>query len=363
MPSRAWRTARTWLRAADTWVLSYTNLASLALVSGLLLSTLAWAAPARAQQAVTIATLQIGIWPEYDRPSVLVILDGQLASGVALPAEVAVHLPAAAKAPNAVAVTAADGNLVTAPYTTTTAASGDIIITFLADSAAFRVEYYDPALVVSGDARSYAFRWQSDYAIGSVSLKVQEPSGAHDLKGQPALTAAGAGSDGLNYYTASLGALSGGGTVSLDLSYAKSGSALSATAIGPAVTTGSVASAPAATKVGLAGNWPWIAVIAVLGLALVGGGVTLYLRQSRPARGSTSSTRRARRAPSRAPQTVANQSGLAADAAAPSAAPAITKVVSSATVEAAPASFCTQCGQRHQPGDRFCRKCGAPVRE
>ncbi len=357
MASRTWRAARAWFLATNA--LRYTKLPSLALASGLLLFGLAWPAPARAQQAITIASLQIGIWPEYDRPTVLVILDGQLAAGVTLPAEVSLHLPAAAKAPNAVAVTAPDGNLVTAPYTTTTAASGDIIVTFLANMAAFRVEYYDPALVVSGDSRSFSFRWQSDYTIGIVSLKVQEPSGAHDLKGQPALTAAGAGGDGLNYYTASLGALARGGTVSLDVSYAKTGSQLSATAIGPTITGGT----PAVATGGLPANWPWMAGSALLGLALVGGGVTWYWRNNRPAGGSRT-TRHARRAPRRAPQTVAKRPAPAvAEAAISTAAPAITKFDSGATIKDAPASFCSHCGQRHQPGDRFCRKCGTPVRE
>ena len=362
MLSRAWRAARTWLRAADVLELRNTCLVGLALVTGLLFTTLTWAAPVRAQQAISIATLQIGIWPEYDRPSVLVILDGQLSAGVALPAQVSLHMPAAAKAPNAVAVTAPDGNLVTAPYTTTTVSSGDIIITFQASTAAFRLEYYDPGLIVSGDARSFAFRWQSDYAIGAATLKVQEPAGAHDLKGQPALTAVGAGGDGLNYYTASLGALARSSTVSLDLSYAKSGNALSATAIGPTVTGGTPATAPAATTSGLPSTWPWIAGGAVLGLALVSGGVTLYLRQNRPAR-SSRSTRRARRAPSRASQTAASRSGPPVADVAVSAAPATTKLEAGTTIKDAPTSFCTHCGQRHQPGDRFCRKCGTPVRE
>ena len=50
-----------------------------------------------------LASLNIEIWPEYDRPAALVILRGALAEGVKLPAAVTLRLPAASGGPGAVA--------------------------------------------------------------------------------------------------------------------------------------------------------------------------------------------------------------------------------------------------------------------
>jgi len=123
--------------------------------------------------------------------------------------------------------------------------------------------------------------------------------------------------------------------VSLALSYQKSGNTLSAAMVNAG--SGSSASAPQP-----GGTLPWVIGSAALGLALVGGGVTWYLRRKPAGRAKTRGGRAARRARAeRAP-----------------AKPAVPGAAS-----AAGAGFCTQCGQRHRPGDRFCRQCGAPVRE
>ena len=59
-----------------------------------------------------LASLNIEIWPEYDRPAALVILRAALAESVKLPATVTLKLPAASGGPSAVAhSTTADGNL------------------------------------------------------------------------------------------------------------------------------------------------------------------------------------------------------------------------------------------------------------
>jgi len=358
----------------------------LALAIGLLLSAVARPVAAQAQAAITLASLQVSIWPEFDRPSSLVIIEGQLAPSVALPAQLQVRIPAAAKAPNAVAMTDPSGNLLQLAYTTA-AAGGDIIIEFTTSSAGFRVEYYDPALVISGSARSYTFRWQTDYPAAAAVLRVQEPSGATNVVGQPALTPAGAGEYGLNYDTASLGALTAGAAVSLDLRYVKSSPALSATEVaaagGSSATAGRNGAATPAAASGSA-SLPWVVGSAVVGLALVGGGAAWYWRSGRPGRGrakgrrSARAVRRPRAEPAGAAQGAAQRAlrpGAAAEKAAIAAekalgaadiaeiAPAATKRADSTTIETGSARFCTQCGQRHLPGDRFCRQCGTPVRE
>ncbi len=344
-PTRASRPNRRW----------HLFLAVIAVLAGTTL-----AAPVRAQQAVSLASLQISIWPEYDRPASLVILDGVVASGVALPAPLTVRMPAAAITPSAVATTGANGSLLQATYTT--AADGeDIIIKFTTTSAAFRVEYYDPGLVVSGDTRSFAFRWKSDFAVAQASVRVQEPVGASSLTGQPALTPAGTGEFGLSYDTLNLGALPAGGIVSEDIRYTKSGSTLSVAAVAPPT-----APAQPAVVAGGTPRWlPGVLAAGALGLAAAGGGAFWYTRwgakRQPAARRSARPAGRGRTGPGRLNQTGAQPP--AARQLVSGAAPGVTNRPAATTLKDAPARFCTQCGQRHQPGDRFCRQCGTPARD
>ena len=59
---------------------------------------------AQAQEAPRFETLTIDLWPEYDRPSMLVIYKGELSPAVSLPAEVTLRMPVEAGAPAVVAV-------------------------------------------------------------------------------------------------------------------------------------------------------------------------------------------------------------------------------------------------------------------
>ena len=287
---------------------------------------------ASAQAEVSLSALQVSIWPEYDRPSVLVILDGELDPAVTLPASVGIRIPAAGGTPHAVAVTGADGQLLSATYTTRPEGD-DIIVMFQAPSPGFRVEYYDPALAIEGEARTFAFDWQTDYAIGEAVARVQQPAGARDLAGEPALTAVGTGQDGLDYYEVNWGARAAGDTLSLRLTYAKTGNTLTNAGQATAPAPQNVSSQPANRSL------PWIIGGTVLGLALAGAGLFAYARSRGPARPTARPAARPRRR---------RVSGAARPAA--SAGPA-----------AQPAGFCTQCGQPRTASDRFCRHCGAPV--
>ena len=285
--------------------------------------------PASAQAPLRLASMAVSFWPEYDRPTMLVILDGELEPAATLPASLSVRIPARAGQPHAVATTGTTGELLAADYTTQ-ADGDDIIVMFQAQSLGFRVEYYDPALVLDDEARQFSFDWRTDYAIDATVVRVQEPVGARDLAGEPALTSLGAGADGLNYHETSWGALQPGDRASLHLSYAKTGNALTAEAVGAEPVPQSVPPATASNT-----TWPWIAGGVVLAVAAGGAGVYALRRSRRlaPARASHRSRRRSSPGQRRPAQPAAS----------------------------GPARFCTQCGQALVAGDRFCRNCGAGV--
>jgi hypothetical protein len=307
------------------------------LVSGLVgVALIAAALPAQAQsRTIVLSSVAIELWPEYDRPTMLVQISGTLDPSVALPVEVVVRLPAASGGPLAVATRTAAGGLVNTPYTTTV--SGDqILVTLRADTADFHVEYYDPTLTITGAARAYTFHWTPDYPVAAAAVRVQAPVDSSQLTANPALTPAGLGDDGLNYYTASLGALVAGQDVRLQLSYSKASSTLSAEKV--AASSAKTSPTPALT---FASPWLWGGVAAGLLVCAVAVWAFWRLRVSQ----REAPRRVSRRRPVRLSR--ARRSGAAGDSA-PS--PAAT-------------GFCTECGQRLLPDDHFCRSCGAPVRE
>ncbi len=315
------------------------------LALGLSLPFLFGAVPAGAQTPIKLATLHVSLWPEYDRAAVLVILDGTLDSSVTLPASLAVRIPGRVGQPSAVATAGANGQLLTAAFTTSVAGT-DTVVKFETSSSGFRIEYYDSSLITTGEARQFAFQWTSDYAIGEAVVRVQQPANARDLKGQPTLTSAGAADFGLSYYDLPVGPITAGQTISLDLSYQKADSQLSVDVVGTAapasvaqpasVPTSSLATTPGGSSL------PLILGGAAVGLALIGGGVTWYLRSARPAPAAHRPRKTSHQGRQRRP---------AAAKTGPSGPPR----------PPATARFCTQCGQALLSGDRFCRNCGSPV--
>ncbi|MGB5079752.1 MAG: hypothetical protein WBO23_03295, partial [Burkholderiales bacterium] len=168
-----------------------------------------------------LARLQVEIWPEYDRASAaLVILRGELAAEVPLPASVSLRIPAASGGPSAVAYsTAAGGNLLSLKYDRRDA-RGFIALKFHTPERFIQIEFYDP-LAITGSDRSYSYVWTGELAAERLSVILQEPAAASDLSVQPVLDAAGLGQDGLRYRSAELGAFRAGKRLDVKVRYAK----------------------------------------------------------------------------------------------------------------------------------------------
>jgi hypothetical protein len=335
---------------------------------------LAWPAlAARAQAGVSLASLRVALWPEFDRPEALVIIDGTLTAGTPLPAEVSLRIPEAAGAPHAVATVGNDGKLLTASYTTNSAGK-DIIVTFSTDSLSFRLEYYDPALVVADDTRTYVFGWTADYAVASAALRVQQPFGATDFTAEPALISTGAGEYGLSYWESGAAPLAAGQALSLTFSYSKADSTLSADAVGAEPASVPPATSAASTVSAASPNLPLVVAVGAFGVLLVGAGVFVYVRGARTARGrpahgrgaaprrSARQRRPARRASTTEPAQGASSAARQAAGVGKSA-PGVTPRPAETASPAGGPVFCTQCGQRRLSGDRFCRQCGAAISE
>jgi len=121
------------------------------LLTFLLLGLCLLSTSALAQEETRIERLEVVLWPEYDRPAVLVFLRVQLAGGASLPMHVELRILAAVGEPHAVATRGIDGSLVYAEYTRQVAEGG-------VDLAMFAYDVQQP---VGGDRHGSHAAWGS----------------------------------------------------------------------------------------------------------------------------------------------------------------------------------------------------------
>jgi hypothetical protein len=291
---------------------------------------------AHTPQAVVLSSLEIDLWPEYDRPGVLVIYRATIAPGVDLPGLVELRIPAAAGAPNAVAERRADGRLVSLTYGREVEGEGEWAkLTFTASFPVVQIEYYDPRHERDGAERSFTFTYAGDHQVGGISFSVQQPDLAQELSTIPASTRVAVGADGLTYHSLALPGIDAGEIVELQVAYEKISDQLSVETMVRAAP-----SAPASAPATGAGPSPVVVAVAVA-LVVVAAAIGLLLVLRRSPRASAE------------PQ-------LSPGAGAHGPRPAGR---SSAAAEEPPrtAAFCTACGVAAGSGDRFCHGCGAPL--
>lgn len=192
------------------------------IVLGILLAPMLALAQSPAAPAANppLASLNIEIWPEYDRPAALVILKGVLAEGVKLPAVVTLRVPAASGGAAAVAYsTSADGNLLNLKHERTNA--GDYVtLRFEPPERFFHVEFYEP-IATGSPSRSYRYVWPGDLAAERVSVVVQEPASASAMSVEPNLEGTSTGQEGLRYRAGDVGALPAGKPLLITIRYTK----------------------------------------------------------------------------------------------------------------------------------------------
>jgi len=283
-----------------------------------------------AQSGAYFDALEIDLWPEYDRPEMLVIYRITLGKTVKLPTQVQLRIPASAGEPYNVAMEDTDGMLYVLNYTSEMQGEW-LVITFTTPAPVLQIEYYDPGLRKEGSRRTFEYRWPGDYAVKDLNVVIQQPLNAQDLKVVPDIAGSGVkGSDGLVYYHAAVGELQAGTPFILRLQYLKADEQLSAPmqAVQPV--------APLDNRVAgrsAAGLQVWQVLLGI-GLVVViigiGGWVMLGQRQTH-----TKTRPRSRHG--------RTQSQEQAE-------------------EPVSTNHCPSCGRRVHPEDNFCRACGARLR-
>jgi len=172
--------------------------------------------------------LEISIWPEYDQPSVLVMLRGFLSPDTPLPTSVPLPIPTAAGSPSAVAKRFPDGGLLVAQ--SMLEPGEEMSTVYLStDAPEIRLEYYVP-LDLSTEKRHYHFEWPGGLDIDRVVFEVLQPIGATGFVVQPARAAPALANDGLIYQREDLGPAAAERSFTIEVDYNKSSAILSASA-------------------------------------------------------------------------------------------------------------------------------------
>ena len=296
---------------------------------------LAW--PVRAQEAPTLANLEISLWPEFDRPEVLVIYRGTFAADTPLPISVEIRIPARAGQPTAVAYVA-DGERLNQEHTVRE--EGDwIVVSFELPTPSFQLEYYDPLSTDGTGRREYAFTYRADYSLTALSLDVQVPPTAQAFALDPPADSVVQEGDGLTYHLVQRGPLAAGDAQEWAFAYEKDNSDLTVSAFVQPEAPAPTAQAPLEA----AGNSTvWVFLVAFAALVAVGAGAFWLGRQTHPGAEAVAPPRRPkRRGSGRSYQALGQRP---------------------ANVSTAEPLFCHKCGMQLRSDSEFCHKCGAPVR-
>jgi len=272
-----------------------------------------------AQNPVSVIdSLDIEIWPDYDRAAVLVLLTGRLPGDTQFPASVTLPLPQGAQI-NAVArIDSKDGDMKDDIYSSTDSSG---MLTFITSDLRFRVEYYLP-YTVNKSERSFDYTWSAAITVSHLQLRVQRPTSAITLNTVPAAANVVRDGAGFDYHIFPAQAVPAGQPFTVHVDYQMTAAQLSATSL-PRQNTGIQTPATTATpSTGSTINWALAAVVSggLIIIAALIWQITSRRRSSNMGKPDASQ--------------VANQSQK---------------------------KFCGNCGEPTGEGDNFCSSCGSEL--
>lgn len=269
------------------------------------------------ETADRLESVQISFWPDFDDPSVLVLITGQLPQGTTLPVEVSIPVPENAEI-NAVA-SVDDAGMASVDFE-----EGDGMVTFVTADPRFRVEYYMP-YQQDGSIRTYNFDWQADLSVSELSAEIQQPANATTLKSDPGAADVFTNQvDGLVYHSLDSLSVAAGMPYRLSFDYEMASDALT---VGPVAPVSQPTDQTVQDSEGDENNWLLLAgVLGLIALVMVGTWVV-----------ATRSSGRKSTRPVKLKPKARSTKGKAA-------------------------VFCHNCGQEAEGDDRFCRSCGTELK-
>ena len=279
---------------------------------------------AQAQAAIKFSTLQVQLWPEYDKPSMLVICEFKLADGSPLPVDVPFRIP---KNGNLAAVASlSNGKLMTATYDGPTTEGNWQTVKVKVDTATtYHIEYYAPISLI-GTERQYSYLWPGDTPVNDFSISVWPTADTTQITTHPTLSQV-SNADGISWKK-DLGTFPANQQFTLKVIYTRNSGTLTATSSQPGVQSSQpLGSNTLGSAMSMFGNGlPYF--LGGLGLVVLGGAI-VYVWQS--VRGEGRGKPRRRHSPR-------------------------------SETEGDSEVYCHQCGTRAHKGDWFCRVCGTKLR-
>lgn len=272
-----------------------------------------------------IATLAVDIWPEHDDPRLLVIYRGTLSAAAVLPQTLTFAIPSDAQV-NAAAYRGDDGQLFTSSHQYRQDPDR-LLVSFTIPTRGFQFEYYVDG-ISPPPQRAFAMDLVFPLAIEDLRVSVEQPLRSSAFALTPPAAETAETPAGFTHHLYNAGRWPAGKAWRVQAAYRKEDANPSI-----ARTVGAPAPGPAAPRVAGPPAWLWL-VGGGFAVILVGLGVWFLRRGGTTGR---SGTRRTAGAPSgQAPP----RGGRGQEAG---------------------RVYCSYCGARARPRDRYCGRCGRPL--
>ncbi len=285
---------------------------------------LAFALPARAEEALKITTMDVSVWPEYDQPGVLVQYQGNVLAKPtkATPVQVSFLVPKGAGVGAACAIQS-NGNHTSETWKESDADNGLTQVAFSLTEPTFHVEYYYNPLPATAD-KKFSFAYTAAMPADEVELAVQHPLKATNFALTPDAPNTHQDQDGFTYHAYAFKQVAAGQKLTADVAYSKTDPKPSVSGDKPGSS-----SSPANTPSDNGINPNQVIVIAAAFVAVGMLGLFFWQRNHHNVQMRYVSAQGSEEGP----RPAARSEG----------------------------GYCTQCGNPMDAGDRFCARCGSPV--
>jgi hypothetical protein len=275
-----------------------------------------------------VTNITVEVMPEYDDPRVLVILRPTLSPDTKLPARVTFTIPRKDTEINMACEILENNGMACKP--TEVVDKGDYQeVSFVAQTRRTLMfeYYYNPFGAVKVGTKKFNYKFISNFAhIDQLNLAIQKPRKAENFRISPAATNTTEDpTEKLTYYLYSFNDISEGQELSFDVSYKKDDPATSVSPKGSAPGEGVNTSGFSVSKL-----LPLIAVLAIIGIIIywmLPGWQKKPVPTAKVTSGAREGTRRKTGKPGRKRT-----------------------------------AYCHNCGNKVQPGDKFCAECGTQLR-
>jgi len=303
------------------------------------------AAPANVSTPVTnlvMARLRLSIWPEYDDPRVLIMLRGEMTPRQAFPATITLPLPKGAEIIGA-GMISEQNELLLHPHQVLPGDTQDSLQLNLPVPRFFVEFYYNP-FTTSGPAKRFAYTAPTTYPIEVFEVDIQQPLKATDFALDPSPMEHRTDNQGLTYHQFTYRNIEKGQSHTFTIAYTK-------TVAIPSVPKQQPTPQRTEKERPRSDN-------TLVSLGILAGAIMLFTGWAWLTRDSQRQPMPTTASPSRSvPMSDALLAFLQEDAKTQETASTPPTLQQTRVI-----NFCTNCGRKLLPDDRFCSGCGKPIK-